>query len=76
MSGDIRDKLLGASDEELYAAINAVCAAAGIDECRRRALTADLPRLRRMLASLSGQQLSSIVGMMEKGGARGLFGGG
>lgn len=57
----IKDRLSAMSDEELYKLINAVCAAAGLDPGRTRALTSDIPKLRRMIAALSDRQVSNLL---------------
>ena len=60
----IGQRLARVSDAELYSALNAVCSAAGIDGTRREALTSDIPRLRRMLSSLSDAQLAALFGSL------------
>ena len=57
----IKEKLADMSDMELYNLLNAVCVAAGVDKVRARALTADIPRLRRMISSLSDGQIANLM---------------
>ena len=57
----IKSRLAEMSDSELYTLISAVCAAAGLDAGRTRALCADIPRLRRMIAALSDKQISALL---------------
>lgn len=58
---DIKNKLAGLSDSDLYKLINAVCIAAGMDRSKADTLTSDIPRLRRMLTTLSDKQISTLM---------------
>ena len=57
----LKSKLSGLSDDELYKLIYTGCTAAGLDRQKADYLTSDIPKLRRMLSSLSDKQISSLL---------------
>ena len=65
----IKARLSAMSDGELYSVISAVCAAARLEPERARALTGDIPRLRRMLEALSDRQISSLIASLGEADA-------
>lgn len=62
----IKGRLAALSDSELYGVISAVCAAAGMDAKKTRQMTSDIPRLRRMLSSLSEKQIGALISSLGK----------
>ena len=60
----IKAKLSSLTDAELYEIINAVCIAAGMDQKKASAMTADIPKLRRMLLALSDKQIVALIGSL------------
>ena len=58
---NIRDRLLGMSDAQLYEMAVSVCNAAGMDKKKSAELTGNIPRLRRMLSSLSDKQITALL---------------
>ena len=66
-SRGLKEKLSALSDLELYNLISAVALASGIDKARAQALCSDIPRLRRMIASLSDEQISVMLRAMGNG---------
>ncbi len=63
----IRSKLLAMSDMELYSLLNTVALASGLDASKAQALTSDIPRLRRMLSSLTDGQIDTLLASLGRG---------
>ena len=66
-SRGLKEKLSALSDMELYNLISAVALTSGIDKAQAQALCSDIPRLRRMIASLSDEQISVMLRAMGNG---------
>lgn len=64
MSDAFKTRIAKLSDAELYALINSVCASVGLDAKKAHELTSDIPKLRRMLGSLSDKQISALIGSL------------
>ncbi len=60
-SKGLKEKLNKMSDMELYTLIHTVALASGLDGARAQALTSDIPRLRRMISSLSDEQIATML---------------
>jgi hypothetical protein len=60
-SKGLKEKLNKMSDMELYTLIHTVALASGLDGAKAQALTSDIPRLRRMLSSLSDEQIATML---------------
>ena len=60
-SKGLKEKLSGLSDIELYNLLNTVALASGLDKARAQALTSDIPRLRRMIMTLSDEQIGVML---------------
>ena len=59
-----RNNIILQTFAELYEIINAVCIAAGMDQKKASAMTADIPKLRRMLLALSDKQIAALIGSL------------
>ncbi len=64
----IKEKLSSLDDIELYNVINAVCLASGLDESKTKNLTGNIPRLRKMLASLDEKQINTLLASLGRSG--------
>ena len=60
-SKGLKEKLNKMSDMELYTLIHTVALASGLDGAKAQALTSDIPRLRRMISSLSDEQIATML---------------
>lgn len=65
-SRGLKEKLSKMSDMELYTLLNTVALASGLDKTKAQALTSDIPRLRRMLSTLSDEQIGTMLSALGR----------
>lgn len=65
-SKGLKEKLSKMSDMELYTLIHTVAMASGLDSARAQTITSDIPRLRRMLSSLSDEQIATMLASLGR----------
>ena len=63
----IKAKLASLDDMQLYTLINTVALASGLDKQKANSLTSDIPRLRRMLSSLTDEQINTLISSIGRG---------
>jgi hypothetical protein len=63
----LKAKLNSLDDMQLYNLINTVALASGLDAKKANSLTSDIPKLRRMLSSLSDEQINTLLSMVSRG---------
>ena len=73
-SNSLKAKLNSLDDMQLYNLINSVALAAGMDAKKAKALTGDIPRLRKMLSSLDDKQINTLLATLGKGTAEDILG--
>ena len=66
----IKEKIAALDDMKLYNLITAVALASGMDRKKVNSLASDIPRLRRMLQSLSDSQINTLVASLGNGTAQ------
>ena len=66
-NSSLKAKLNSLDDMQLYNLINSVALAAGMDAKKTKALTGDIPRLRKMLSTLDEKQISTLLSMVGNG---------
>ena len=65
----MKEKIQALDDMQLYTLISNVVRASGMDEKRIAHLTGDIPRLKRMLCSLSDEQINTLLSSLGRGTA-------